>query len=79
MQGQQLVCSGFGYGNLLANVNDGCADPVSFQTSELDRPANVWLLPVAVGRWPFLFMVASQDIEPGTYMAYIPQAKENNR
>ena len=67
MQGQQLTCSGFGFGNILAAVNDGCADPMSFQGSQLDRPPNVQLLPVAVGRWPFLFMVACQDIEPGTH------------
>ena len=66
MQGQQLVCSGFGFGNILAAVNDGRADPLSFQESQLDRPPNVQLLQVAVGRWPFLFMVACQDIEPGT-------------
>lgn len=69
MQGQQLVCSGFGYGNILAMVNDGCADPMSFQASHLDRAANVQLLPVAVGRWPFLFMVACQDVEPGIHLA----------
>ena len=76
-QGQQLVCSGFGYGNILASVNDGCIDPMSFQPNAQDRPANVWLLPVAVGRWPFLFMVASQDIELGTHMACMPQQQEN--
>ena len=73
MQGQQLVCSGFGYGNILANVNDGSVEPMSFRASELDRPANVQLLPVAVGRWPFLFIVASQDIEPGIHIACLPQ------
>lgn len=65
MQGQHLVCSGFGCSNMLANVNDGRADAWSMEEHEQDRAANVQLLAVAVGRWPFLVMVTSQDIEPG--------------
>ena len=65
VQGQHLICSGFGYSNMLANINDGRADAMCLQPSDQDRPANVQLLPVAVGRWPFLFVVACDDIEPG--------------
>lgn len=31
----------------------------------LDKPANAQLVCIAVGRWPFMFMVATDDIEPG--------------
>jgi hypothetical protein len=65
VQGQQLMCSGFGCSNMLACVNDGQADPMSAEASKRDRAANVQLLPVAVGRWPFLFMVTSEDVTPG--------------
>ena len=67
MQGQQLVCSGFGCSNMLACINDGRADPLSAETSKRDRAANVQLLPVAVCRWPFLFMITSEDVTPGGY------------
>ena len=51
----------------MARINDGCADPFSDSngSGELDRAANVRLLPVAVGKWPFLFVVTLEDIEPG--------------
>ena len=68
VQGQQLVCSAFGCGNLLARINDGCADPMSPSPSpsqHLDRPANVRLLPVAVGNWPFLFVVTLEALKAG--------------
>ena len=32
----------------------------------VDVAANVALVPIAVGRWPFLFIVAIEDIEAGT-------------
>ena len=32
----------------------------------VDMAANVALVPIAVGRWPFLFIVAIKDIEAGT-------------
>ncbi len=65
VQGQQLVCSGFGCSNMLACINDGRADPMSPEASKRDRAANVQLLPVAVCRWPFLFMITSEDVTPG--------------
>ncbi len=71
MQGQHLVCSGFGFGNILASINDGAADAMSTKPSDKDRAANVQLLPVAVGRWPFLFLVASEDIKPGEHVCLL--------
>ena len=50
---------------MFANINDGRSDAMSIQSHKQDRPANVQLLPVAVGRWPFLFVVACENIEPG--------------
>ncbi|DBB03593.1 TPA: hypothetical protein ACH3X3_010928 [Trebouxia sp. C0006] len=71
LQGQQLVCSGFGCSNMLACINDGRADPMSPEASKRDRAANVQLLPVAVCRWPFLFMITSEDVTPGElYLDY---------
>lgn len=51
----------------MARINDGCADPFSTSSDrqELDHSANVRLLPVVVGSWPFLFVVTLQDIQPG--------------
>ena len=70
-QGHQLICSGFAAGNLLARINDGCADPflANPDCKELDRLPNVRLLPVAVGSWPFLFVVTLEDIQPGIFAA----------
>ena len=52
----------------MARINDGCADPFSASRDckELDCAANVRLLPVAIGSWPFLFVVTLEDIQPGT-------------
>ena len=38
---------------------------MSAEASKQDRAANVQLLPVAVCRWPFLFMITSEDVTPG--------------
>ena len=65
LQGHQLLCSGFGCSNILAGINDGRVDPMSLTPNTKDRPANVQLLPVAVGRWPFLFMVTSDAVTAG--------------
>ena len=70
VQGQQLVCSGFGCSNMLACINDGRADPMSPEASKRDRAASVQLLPVAVCRWPFLFMITSEDVTPGGCVDY---------
>ena len=35
----------------------------------VDVAANVALIPVAVGKWPFLFVVALEDIAAGTSLA----------
>lgn len=55
----------------MARINDGCADPFSSspERKELDRAPNVRLLPVAVGSWPFLFVVTVEDIQPGMFAA----------
>ena len=52
----------------MACINDGSADPFSASPGRkmLDRAPNVRLLPVAVGSWPFLFVVTLEDIQPGT-------------
>ena len=33
--------------------------------NDADRPPNVALIPIAVGRWPVLFMVAIQELKAG--------------
>lgn len=41
-------------------------------SQHLDRPANVRLLPVAVGNWPFLFVVTLVALEAGK-ATFFPQ------
>jgi hypothetical protein len=43
---------------------------MSPEASKRDRAANVQLLPVAVCRWPFLFMITSEDVTPGGCVDY---------
>ena len=53
-------------GKILTCINDGSAYPMSEEPDEsLDKPANAQVVCIAVGRWPFMFMVATDDIEPG--------------
>ena len=58
-------------GNILSCINDGCARPYqeeedpSTEDQPQDRPANVALVAVAVGNWPFMFVVAKNDIAAG--------------
>lgn len=66
MQDQPLSCLAYMNGNILACINDGVADPMSRRPdTRADRAANTQLVCIAVGRWPFMFVVATQDIEPG--------------
>ena len=62
LQDQPLCCLAYMNGNILACINDGVADPMS---DEPDRDANTQLVCIAVGCWPFMFVVATHDIEPG--------------
>ena len=58
-------------GNILSCINDGCARPFRgddepwTEDQPEDRPANVVLIAVAVGNWPFLFVVATKGIAAG--------------
>lgn len=59
-------------GNITACINDGCADPLKEDDDSLsevdapkDMPANVDLVPVAVGNWPFVFVVTISNIAAG--------------
>ena len=68
LQGEPLSCLAYGHGNITACINDGLGDPMSEapDPDAVDMAANVALVPIAVGRWPFLFIVAIEDIEAGT-------------
>ena len=66
LQGQELSCLGYGCGNITAAVNDGRADPMAASRDDVnDKAPNVALMCIAVGSWPFNFMVAIEDIEEG--------------
>lgn len=58
-------------GNILSCINDGCARPFQEEAEHetvdqpQDRPANVALVAVAVGKWPFMFVVATNEIAAG--------------
>ena len=66
LQKQELACLAFMNGNILACINDGCADPFEAEAEPPeDQLANVELIPIAVGKWPFLFVIATADIDRG--------------
>ena len=72
LQNKPLACLAYMTGNILSCVNDGCARPFQEEEDEpwtedqpQDRPPNVMLVAVAVGNWPFLFVVATNDIAAG--------------
>ena len=64
-QGQTLSCLGYGCSNLTAAINNGRANPFASDPDPNDREANVALTCMAVGNWPFLFVVAVKDISAG--------------
>lgn len=69
LQDQPLVCLAYMNGNILACINDGIADPMSDEpVSSADEDPNTQLVCIAVGRWPFMFVVATEDIAPGTLL-----------
>ena len=49
----------------MAIINDGAADPMGNPSSPENRSENVLLMPIAIGRWPFLFVVTTRRIEAG--------------
>ena len=66
LQDQTLGCLAYMNGNILACINDGIADPMSDEPdSSADEDPNTQLVCIAVGRWPFMFVVATEDIAPG--------------
>ncbi|KAA6420173.1 MAG: hypothetical protein FRX49_09836, partial [Trebouxia sp. A1-2] len=66
LKDQPLVCLAYMNGNILACINDGIADPMSDEpVSSADEDPNTQLVCIAVGRWPFMFVVATEDIAPG--------------
>jgi len=66
LQDQPLCCLAYMNGNILACINDGVADPMSDEPDcSANRDANTQLVCIAVGCWPFMFVVATHDIEPG--------------
>ncbi len=58
--------SAFMYGNILARANDVRHDVRggSDKKEEIASRRNAAIIPIAVGRWPFLFMVATKGIPP---------------
>ena len=71
VQGKQLCCLALGFGNITAAINDGQADPLAKECSDdsSDVDANVALVAIAVGNWPFLFVVATKDIAAGDFFS----------
>lgn len=65
MQGQNLHCLAYTTGNMMAIINDGAADPFNNPHSRENQPENTALVPISVGRWPFLFVVVLRDIAAG--------------
>ncbi|KAK9841883.1 hypothetical protein WJX84_001793 [Apatococcus fuscideae] len=63
-----LTVSAFMYGNSLSRANDARHDIKGGTDKKEDIAArrNAVLLPVVIGRWPFLFMVAIKGIGPNT-------------
>lgn len=61
-----LTVSAFMYGNALARANDARRDVRGGTDKPEDIAArkNAALMPILVGRWPFLFMVATKGIAP---------------
>lgn len=69
-------------GNILSCINDGVAepfrdkedplsdeeDPLKDEDQPQDKPANVALVAVAVGNWPFMFVVAMSQIAQGSML-----------
>lgn len=68
-QGKQLICLAYGHGNITACINDGLANPMAEDPSPDDVPPNAALICIAVGRWPFLFVIAVEDIKAGASLA----------
>ena len=65
LQEQTLGCLAYMNGNILSCINDGIADPMSDEPdSSADQDPNTQLVCIAVGRWPFMFVVAIEDIKP---------------
>ncbi|DBA94449.1 TPA: hypothetical protein ACH3X1_002044 [Trebouxia sp. C0004] len=65
LKDQTLGCLAYMNGNILACINDGIADPMSDEPDpSADKDPNTQLVCIAVGRWPFMFVVATEDIAP---------------
>ena len=70
LQNETLSCLAYMNGNILSCINDGCADPFNPEDHPHDKPANVQLVAIAVGRWPFMFVVAVKDIKKGQSVGF---------
>ena len=76
MQNKPLACLAYMNGNITACINDGCADPfkedddsLSEEEGPKDMPANVDLVEVAIGKWPFVFVVTISKVAAGQLCA----------
>lgn len=76
LQKKPLQCMAYTTGNIMAVINDGAADPLNDPLSPENHADNTALVPISVGRWPFLFVVTLTDIPagglshtPATYVA----------
>ena len=63
-----ITVSAFMYGNILARANDVRQDVRGGKDTpeQIATRKNAAIVPIAVGRWPFLFMVATKPIPPST-------------
>ena len=61
-----MTVSAFMYGNCLSRANDARHDIRGGTDKKEDIAArrNAVILPVVIGRWPFLFIVATKGIGP---------------
>lgn len=65
LQKKPLQCMAYTTGNIMAVINDGAADPLNDPLSPDNHADNTALVPISVGRWPFLFVVTLTDIPAG--------------
>ncbi|KAK9803440.1 hypothetical protein WJX73_000996 [Symbiochloris irregularis] len=71
LQNRTIVSSAWMHGNLLALVNDAREDPLNKPESVAAPEAyNCALKLLAVGGWPFFFLVAIRDIQPDEELLY---------
>ena len=67
-----ITVSAFMYGNILARANDVRQDVRGGKDTpeQIASRKNAAIVPIAVGRWPFLFMVATKPIPPSTLQVH---------